>query len=211
MSWSRKCRLCHTVFANYKDFHDARNCPEKRRCGKVDNGRVCVLAKGHERNGSYCASLEGDMLVPWGGKTTKPIPRPAYILAPIPEQASTKECTTQEPSETNPQTFEFVPVWVLRWSTTRGDGDVRSQLPETRCVYTSENAAKDAREEWIRAIAGKRGIDADTSSFALDQLMREWQIDQRWALKATGLTVSIYPNCTRFFLLDDISGNMVMG
>lgn len=176
----------------------------KRRCGKVDNGRVCVLAKGHERNGSYCASLEGDMLVPWGGKTTKPIPRPAYI--PVPWQIEPEPAAAPAPHSA--PNLELVPVWVVRWSEVDGP---RGQLPSTRCVYTSENAAKDAREEWIRAIAGKRGIDADTSSFALDQLMREWQIDQRWALKVKGIAISIYRNCVRYFLLDDISPNMVLG
>ena len=101
--------------------------------------------------------------------------------------------------------LEIVTVWVLRWS----EQTHPTSLPATCCVYLTEKAAKDAREEWIRAIAEKRGVDANVSSFALDHLMREWQIDERWALKATGLNVGIYPNCVRYFLLDDISGNMV--
>jgi hypothetical protein len=203
MSVYRHCRFCHTAFTDYNDFHDARNCPKKPRCGKVDNGRVCVLAKGHERRGVYCASLEGDMLVPWGGTVTKPIPRPAYILDPA-VQHVVAEPIAEAPS--NAMGLELVRVWVVRWSEQTNS----TSLPATRCVYLTEKAAKDAREEWIRAIAAKRGVDANTSSFALDQLLCEWQIDERWALKATGLTVSIYSNCTRYFVLDDITGNMVL-
>lgn len=206
MSNHRKCHFCHAVFSDYKDRHDARNCPAKQRCGKVDNGRVCVLAIGHDRNGSYCASLEGNMLVPWGGVNTKPRPKPAFITESIPERPDMVEHAAKERSNEaeHRMCLEIVSVWVLRWSESCDHG---GQLPATRCIFTSEKAAKDAREEWIRAIAEKRGVDADGASFAADQLRREWRIDQRFALKA--MVDGDMGEWTRFFLLDDVSGNMV--
>lgn len=86
---TRNCRHCHAVFHNMENFHDTRNCPTKQRCRNVhSDGRVCVLAVGHDRYGSYCASVIDDMLVPWGGVDTKPRPIPAFIREAIARQTT---------------------------------------------------------------------------------------------------------------------------
>jgi len=98
--------------------------------------------------------------------------------------------------------LEIVPVWVLRWSESR----TATTLPETPCVYFSEKAALEARGRWITAIAAQNGIDPNGDNSYMDALRNMWQIDERFALRAE---LGGQLKRTRYFLLDDISGNMV--